>query len=598
MKCEGLDCFQTDDLASSVDCLSGGCYVGINSDGETKRDCSIAVSNSSSCTTYDNQSANCLVCQDDFCNAIAFPMTNRLICKECLGETCEENILEDKYCERFSQNERCVSVFSSAEKVVERGCLSTVQNVAACNASDPYCMQCAFNSCNVQNSRDEKYHCYSCDSQNDPSCVTNSTAVATTSCTTHRCFSRLLTVASGSAWTYVLKGCAAKLPTSYNCTGMSCSTCIGNLCNNVIYPSDRISCLSCEKDECKQANVTSKTCELYNESLQGCVTLYDENNEVFHRGCYADVAEGIKEVCDDSSQLLCTKCTTNNCNNDNVRRGKKCFKCHGIECFIPVMPADVVDCLSDCYMGIDEHGESVRGCANVFTNTTACGDDDDGVNRCNVCTDDFCNGVQFPLVNRLQCHKCVDENCEPTDDTLDFCELYHQQERCITVLSHDDKVVERGCSSSYGNQRYCNMNYDNCLKCSTNGCNSFTSRLDKMCIVCDSNTNPNCVLNPTSIATLSYCKRGCYTRLVNKTLHRGCSDDLDAGFVCSDDSNCQYCNDGDKCNVGNYPSDRRSCITCSGIANCANATSQTCINYRKSEKCSTIFNYCKFNINF
>lgn len=597
LKCNGLDCFNADYPANSVDCLSGGCYVGINSAGETRRDCSIAISNSQSCARNDTQSANCMVCQDDFCNAVTVPMTNRLICKECLGETCEETILEDKYCESYIQSERCVSVFSNTRTVVERGCSSTVQNTAICSASDQRCLKCAFNSCNVQSSPNEIHHCISCDSLDDPNCVTNSTSVATKSCTTNQCFSRLLTIDSGSPWTYVMKGCAADLPTSYNCTGISCSTCTGDRCNNILYPSNRISCLSCNRDECKQANISSKTCELYNESRQGCVTIYDSNNEVFHRGCYADIAGGTKEVCDDESQLLCTKCTTNNCNKDTVRRGTKCFKCQGVECFHPVYPADVVDCLSNCYAGINELGESVRDCSSIFSNTTACGNDD-GVNRCNVCTDDLCNAIQFPIVNRLKCHKCVDENCEATDDNLEFCELYHQQERCVTVLSHDDQVVERGCASSLRNKRYCDQNYENCLKCSSDGCNNVTSRVGKMCTVCDSKTNPNCVLDPASIATVSYCKRGCYTRLVNEILHRGCSDDLDESFACSSINNCQFCNDIDKCNVISYPSDRKSCRSCSGIANCTNPVSQSCINYRKNESCATIFTNCKFIFRF
>lgn len=593
MKCEGIECFNPDYSANSKDCLNGGCYVGINSQGETKRDCAINQS-TTACATNDNQAANCLVCQDDFCNGISFPIKNRLICKECRGYSCDENGSEDKYCESLNQAERCVSVFNSAGRVLERGCSTTIQSAAYCNASESNCLKCSFNSCNVQTSMQQKYYCVSCDSNDEPGCIMNSATVGTKACTTNQCFSRLLTISSGSPWQYVVKGCAADLPTSYNCTGPSCSICTGDRCNNVLYPSNRFSCLSCRNDECK--NATTKTCELYHSLQQGCVTLYNSNNEVNFRGCYSDVAEGTKNVCDDTSDLLCTKCTTANCNRDTVRRGRKCFKCEGIGCFQPDFPADTVDCLSDCYTGINSLGENVRGCESSFANTTICGDDD-GTKRCNVCTDDFCNGEKFPTVNRLQCHTCVNENCQATEDNLELCEIYHQKERCVTVLSHEDKVVERGCSSSLRNLRYCNQNYENCLKCAASGCNVLNSRVERACVVCNSGSNSNCVLNPASIATSGYCSLGCYTRLVNETLYRGCSDELAASFVCSEANNCKHCNDFDKCNTITFPSDRKSCQACSGTANCKNSTSQLCINYKKNDSCVTVFQNCKLSFN-
>lgn len=600
LKCEGLDCFDGDYPANSIDCLSGGCYVGVNAAGETKRDCSNSVSSAASCATNDTQTANCLVCQGDYCNAISYPMRNRLICKECRGESCIENVLDDKYCESFSQTERCVSVFNAQGVIYERGCSSTVQSVAVCRSTavDSKCLKCSFNSCNVQKSLQELYHCVSCNSLDDPNCIKSSSSVATKSCTTNQCFSRLLTVSAGSPWQYVIKGCVSDLSTSYNCTGNSCSSCTGDRCNNILYPSNRLSCLSCKNDECKQENVPSKTCELYNGSRQGCVTLYDTNDEVFHRGCYSDVANGTREVCDDPSQLLCTKCTSADCNRDTVRRGKKCFKCQGLGCFTPEYPADVVDCLSNCYMGINERGENVRDCASAFTNTTACGDDN-GVSRCNVCTDDLCNAISFPNVNRLECHTCMGENCEASDDNLAYCERHHQQERCVTVLSKDDdRVVERGCTSSIRNQRYCNQNYENCLQCPTRGCNIVNSRNDILCVVCDSRNDPNCIQDPSRVSTSKTCALGCYTRVMNGTLFRGCSDDLNESFECSSDNNCQYCNDIDKCNTMNYPSDRRSCRTCNGAANCTNPTSRLCLNYKQNESCVTLFTNCEIPFNF
>lgn len=594
-KCEGVDCFDSG-LPDTVDCLTGGCYVGLNAKGEPKRDCASAVSNSATCVRNETATGDCLVCDDDYCNTIIFPMKNRLTCKECLGATCESKALEEKYCEKISANESCVSIFNNKDYILERGCSSTVQNSKTCSDNDPNCLKCAFNNCNTQSSKNDLYQCIFCDSRIDPECVTSSQFVPTKTCATNLCYSRLIPASNETTWRHVEKGCMADLASQSNCTGSSCVACSGDRCNNILYPADRLSCLKCSSvDECKAVSLQSESCELYNRQKQACVTLYNGDSQVFYRGCYSDATAGTREVCDDSSQLLCTKCLTKDCNKDTVRRGKKCFKCQGVECFEPIHPADVVDCLSNCYMGINQDGYSVRGCSSSFTNTTACGTDDDGKSRCNVCADDLCNGVQFPIANRLQCHKCDDEICAANDDNLDYCERFGAQERCVTVFSKGKNVTERGCSSSLHNKRYCDQNYASCVQCPTNGCNTVTSRDSRLCAVCNSTIDSNCVTNPTVVASKS-CAKGCYSRLVNQTLERGCFEDLAETFDCVAENKCKFCNDVDKCNVENYPSNRKSCKTCQTLESCKNPPSQVCVNFKENDICVSIFSGCELKI--
>lgn len=597
MKCDGIECFNADDASNAVDCLTGGCFVGLNEEGEIKRDCASAVSTSSSCARNDTQSNSCLTCDDDLCNGVTFPMANRLICKDCLGESCEESVVEDKYCERLHRDERCVSYFDDNDKVVERGCSSTVQHATACNGVDSHCLKCDFNGCNIQNSKNELHHCVACNSKEDPNCVASSSSVTTKTCSTNQCYSRLLPTTPGSPWQYVEKGCVVDLANPAACTGSNCTACVGDRCNNILYPSDRISCYSCRLGACKSNAVPSNYCGLYNRQEQACITLFNKNNEPFYRGCFADAAAGTKEVCNDSSQLLCTKCASRNCNRDTARRGKKCFKCHGLQCFVPQHPGDVVDCLSNCYMGLNEHGESIRDCSSAFTNLTSCGINDNGINRCSVCNDDLCNGIQFPVTNRLQCHVCEDdEDCPADDSNLEYCERYHALERCVSVFSADNKIIERGCSSSLSRERYCDQNYANCLQCPTSGCNNVTSKDTRQCVVCDSSRNPNCVLNPTIIATSS-CVDGCFTRLINGTLTRGCFESLPSSFDCVPENGCKYCNDIDKCNTGNYPSDRKSCRTCVGADACRAPTNQICVKHTNNDSCVTLFDGCEDFLN-
>lgn len=72
---------------------------------------------------------------------------------------------------------------------------------------------------------------------------------------------------------------------------------------------------------------------------------------VVYKGCYTDVPNDTKDMCDDESYLDCKKCDGNNCNTDMERRGKRCYKCSGLTCFTAGYPNDVSDCLSDCFVG-------------------------------------------------------------------------------------------------------------------------------------------------------------------------------------------------------------------------------------------------------
>jgi hypothetical protein len=588
IKCEGLDCFAANDRSNSVDCTSG-CFVGLNKNGEVKRDCAEKVSTSSSCVKDDsNTNGTCYVCNDDYCNAIIYPMKNRLNCLSCVGDLCEEKSMDDKYCERIHSNEKCVTLFNNANKVIERGCISSLRNAKACDGNNANCLQCAFNRCNIQESRQDVYHCVSCNSKDNPNCVHNSTDPEVAACPTNLCYSRLISN-TNSNWYHVEKGCAASLEHAGSCTGSSCTVCEGDRCNNIIYPVDRMSCLTCRNEQCNRPTIPRNYCQLYNRQMQGCITLYDTNDKVNYRGCFSDAAMGTQDVCNDQKQLLCTKCGTRNCNTDIKRRGKKCFKCAGLRCFTPSYPSDVVDCLSNCYVGVNEKGESVRDCASEISSVSGCGAAN---STCKVCNEDLCNSMQFPIQKRIKCHTCSNPDfCQANESNLDYCEKYGESEKCITVFSNDDRVIERACSSNLLNKLYCSQNYKNCFDCRGNGCNNINTKAAKQCVVCSSLSDPNCVVNPTTLSTKT-CIGGCFTRLDNSTLIRGCASDLTVS--CTKENQCLHCNDVNKCNTQNYPEDRKKCLTCNASGNCMNPTSQLCIKHRKNDSCVTLYSGCKF----
>lgn len=511
-------------------------------------------------------------------------MQKRLTCQTCIGELCDLNEDFESYCERVHDSERCVTVFNNLDHVIERGCLSTVQNQLMCSENDPNCLKCSFRNCNNEISKTEAYHCVSCSSMNNPMCSSNSTSPATKGCTTNQCYSRLLS--SDNEWQHVEKGCVAELATSIT----TATKCTGENCNNIVYPTDRFSCYSCRGAECLQVNIQIKVCRLYNQKMQGCVTLFGDDGNVNYRDCYSDSVTGTRELCDDSSQLTCTKCTTNRCNQEKVRRGTKCLKCQGTECFNPTIPADVVDCTSTCYIGTNVRGETVRDCTSAISNSNTCGSTDDGINTCITCSDDFCNAITFPLKNRLMCQTCSGDNC---DGESEYCDVINTSERCITVFATSmDMVIERGCSSRIQNNNICQQTIGNCITCGTDECNNATSKLNKQCLSCDSSIDANCVIKPLAVSSKT-CKTGCYTRLNGEKLVRGCLEDLGT-MQCNTINNCKACDKWfDKCNTDDYPTNRKFCRTCQGITNCQNASNQACINHRENDECVSFFSGCK-----
>lgn len=589
MQCSGLDCLTPGYPANTVSCPTGGCYVGIDANGITQKGCATNYQNSSTCAlNVDTEvSKTCLVCDNDFCNAIVYPLENRLICMSCYGDQCNDVSIEEKYCEKYHPSEQCVSIFNDADKVIERGCSSTIEKSAVCSQNSTSCLKCQSNRCNTQASSAEKYNCVSCDSKTDPTCTSSTSNPNVKSCTTNQCYSRLIPISGSLSWQYVEKGCSSDLTSCNNCT-----VCDGTLCNNVVYPSNIISCRHCIGDECK-VSATTKYCSLFNREKQACITVYAGRQDVIYRGCYSDAASGTQELCDDTTSIACTKCSSSgNCNSDTTRRGYKCYKCQGLECFKPVHPADVVDCTSDCYVGLNSHGENVRGCKASYSDQT-CGRKEDGQHECIACQDDHCNGIIYPVTERLSCHTChgIDNCQQATNDNVDLCPLYGSNERCVSVFDGNNTVVERGCSSILNNKNYCTINDKNCLECSTNGCNDATSVDMKICAICDSSTDPDCVLDPKSVPA-KYCEQGCYTRLVNGHTKRGCLEDLDTA-QCEAAHDCFACASSDKCNVINYPNNRMECFTCSNSTDCVRPSIKPCIRHKDGDTCVTIFNECK-----
>lgn len=487
-----------------------------------------------------------------------------------------------QYCARYGKDERCASVFSSTQDVViERGCTSSLpaEQKQTCDSNSTNCIKCGYNKCNKDVSKLKTHLCIECSSSNDRDCV-NENANFEARCSTSQCFTRLVTSTLGKQ---LERGCLADLSTS-QCVAPDCVSCNGKNCNNQIFPEDRISCKSCKGDECKVGAV-DKICNPY-VTNDSCITVFGEDeNEVLLRDCYNDAVIGTQEFCDDPSNIKCTKCQGNLCNTDNQRRGNKCFKCEGLECSND--PSNLVDCLSECFIGVNAMGAPKKDCASAVSNANLCGTSD---LTCLTCNEDYCNGITFPTQDRLSCIKCIGEDCVNLITRSEYCERWSSSEKCVSVFSAAGIVVERGCSSTIYNSEICSSSNPNCLICNFDNCNVANSLSETFqCVSCKSEEDPNCVSNPNATQAIACTTDQCLTQLlplpqngIGRHIYRGCSSTNE----CSDCSLCK----GERCNSMPYPTDRQSCYYCSGD-NCAmgHLQEKLCTIYSQDKDCVTVY---------
>ena len=93
--------------------------------------------NSGTCGSSDNGNNTCLVCSGDGCNAIDFPLANRLSCYSCLGDECFDSTNE-AICPRMHPDERCATVFdiSTGSNFLLKFERNKNLNITFCRCSD------------------------------------------------------------------------------------------------------------------------------------------------------------------------------------------------------------------------------------------------------------------------------------------------------------------------------------------------------------------------------------------------------------------------------------------------------------------------------
>lgn len=265
-----------------------------------------------------------------------------------------------------------------------------------------------------------------------------------------------------------------------------CST---PLCNDFIYPRDRLRCYQC--DDCNSLTIEPQYCRLYFAFHAACVVYLNPTTNAVHRGCQTDVEDS---YCDEGN-THCVYCMYNNCNRDLSHR-ESSFACY--TCLEEDLPCTSVDKHTKIvpYAYIVELGRGVY-CWTIHA------------------------GVNSTVVYRMH-------DMEPRLEYYlgKFCggDVNYQCERCMGNL--------------------CNVNegYGVCYECREDqtGCNMFGS--DLVPVACAAH-----------YANHYGCYSFAVDRPVNLTsgIRRGCINDLD--FLhrqsCSSTPYCFYC-ESDFCNQG------------------------------------------------
>lgn len=488
----------------------------------------------------------------------------------------------------------CFAKYDEKASVVEMGCRSDYSEDQILNNFKDFYF-CEGEECNDYDNIPVDGQCAVCSSSSDENCASNPSKLSNNRCSKapHKeCYSRLTSTGA------VERGCASNLEPEtfkkcYLKTDPTCLVCSEPGCNkNEI--SGGLSCYSCKGDECEIPD--SKACEA---ETTGCFTLFDESSEIVEMGCKGVYSE--QEVLSNLKNFL--ECEGNECNDlMNLPKDGVCKVCDSTndqDCI--ENPGKVSDSSckkqphTDCFARLTEENTVERGCVSSLdaAHFKDCVLQND--KNCFVCSEEGCNTHDIKPVTGpedlvgvwqdlpLNCYHCVGTDvCKPDGSwILKSCSA-NKYQTCTTVFGQTGEVISRGCSdtvkSSHNN--YCTENPDECPKCKSNGCNTFTERSSLIeCLSCD--VNGDC-------SKSAQCDGKCMVAInpLTNEVYRGCLNDkeLDDRDDCGKDASCQTC-DGPKCNDFDLePVSGFTCNFCKG-SDCETPVVKRCEKQVEGDKC-------------
>lgn len=511
---------------------------------------------------------------------------------KCKGD-CE--IAEYTTCP--SSETHCFTKYDERASVIEMGCRSDYnENQILDNFKDFFF--CEGDNCNDYGQIPDDGQCAVCSSASDENCANNPKKLGNNRCSKapHKeCYSRL--IPNG----LVERGCASNLePEDFkNCflkNDETCTVCSEPGCNkNEISTVAKISCFSCNESEDNCEIPEAKTCE---QETTGCFTKFDSRSDIVEMGCKGVYSE--QEVLNNLKSFL--ECEGDKCNDlKNIPNDGSCKVCDSTsdpDCI--KNPGKLSDSLcgklphTSCYARLTEQNTVERGCTSNLDDShfKDCVLKND--KNCFICSEKGCNiddikpaDVAEDLVGVWQdlpvnCYHCKGDSCGPNGNWILRSCSENKYQTCSTVFGLTGEVIERGCSDTVQQSQadYCSTNPEKCLKCKSNGCNTFAdaSKLVE-CLSCD--VNGDC-------SKTTQCDGKCMVAInpLTNGIYRGCLNDkeLDDQDDCGVDGTCKAC-EGALCNDFDLePIDGLSCNTCND-GDCEFPVSKRCDKQTEENKC-------------
>lgn len=560
--CSGDECVNGVDLGVRVDCngVSNACYTKFDGYVPTERGCVSALTTANPCTA-----GSCDQCTSDYCNVLGASQHKCVICSSVLDETCTSNPagLQAQQCGAPSMDVAETQCYSRViGSVTERGCVQSQTDLDTCDGTQ--CSTCTGEGCNNGEYPEGRQKCVKCSSTD---CNTNAVSsycdLPDDSCVT----------AARTDGTY-LKTCEQSMTETDRLFCQSnpsaCSFCGRNECNQdeINLADTGRQCYTCQGNDCLASSLTVETCHEIDDL---CFTIFDGFNPA-QRGCRSALTTQDKATCDDGDNVGCDLCYDDRCNVGG-RSDHQCVYCSStldgncvdqaammlfVQC-----PAPTTEVTEEalCYTRIIGK-VTERGCLGSATDADQC----DPEQNCATCAGVGCNTAVFPADRR----KCVvgaqaDQYCpDPWDD-------------CVQIASNATGGANvKKCESSMSAEEvsFCKANSNKCDFCESDNCNQEEVAFDYLeCMYCNSQDNPACATNPSTVTGLTSCTT-CVSLLANNSqgvqiLQRDCLEDLspEDAEQCTyhnsttSDVTCTTCSTN-RCNTGIYPADRLECYTC------------------------------------
>ncbi|XP_068147667.1 G surface protein, allelic form 168 [Drosophila tropicalis] len=545
-------------------------------------------------------SKTCVYCEGDGCNLIDLAAKADdnygkwqdlpLSCLTCEGTDCQGDDISSEKCQ--SNNEQdCVTVFDASGVVTRRGCEDEVDQVESlatyCAANPASCPACKSNNCNNATQLSQYTTCINCDSFSNPNCLWEPTS---TSHRSRQCQGGCMTALYGSSelGRDLIRTClddkeVADRLTCEAGTDSTCSACTGDSCNVEVLPADRISCYTCDGDDCEDP--VSRPCSVYKPN-DFCFLWFDDNNSIQKADCGGIFRN--QELEDIIKTKRISVCEGSNCNVPQLQSAVSCAVCDSKvdpTCATNAQEVSTFTTCSQlphthCVTRLESDNSTTRGCLYDLSQNdfAACllGND----SNCDICNENGCNRKVFPA-DRQVCYTCTSEDdvyCESNPSYSLACPWISDTETCKTSLVNN--VTIRGCSSSVD----CDTSdYRNCRSCAGSECNAIdlANRVDDgqhglfqpLPLKCYSCAGADCYssLGPFSECTLNI-EQDCKTVFEADGVtvrRRGCSDDVDdyEDRYCRENPDRCFTCKSNECNSAWSIDEYVSCVYCDSRTN-------------------------------